>query len=111
MPDDRKDASRAEFLTRMVCGTMALEGQSLAQEDRDMLKQLIERKLVSQFQADVLAAVHKRHGVSWFEPYGLQWRTCDALARKGYLEHNGAAKGTGERFRVTGAGVNLLADV
>jgi hypothetical protein len=35
----------------------------------------------------------------WFEPVGRGWRTCDALVKLGLMEHNGAERGKGERFR------------
>lgn len=38
-------------------------------------------------------------GSDWFEPVGGEWRTCDALVKRGLMEHNGASRGHGERFR------------
>ncbi len=46
-----------------------------------------------------------KHGAGgWFEPSGRGWRTCDMLARAGLMEHNGAERGKGERFRTTDEG-------
>jgi hypothetical protein len=45
--------------------------------------------------------------IAWFEPVGRGWRTCDGLVKRGLMEHNGADRGKGERYRTTEAGKAL----
>lgn len=55
-----------------------------------------------------LKALRMAVGRDWFEPVGWEWRTCDSLVKLGLMEHNGADRGKGERFRVTQAGNDAL---
>jgi hypothetical protein len=45
-----------------------------------------------------IAQLH-RGKAGWFEPVGRGWRTCDGLVKRGLMEHNGAQRGKGERYR------------
>lgn len=43
-----------------------------------------------------------------FQPTGRGWRTCDSLAKRGLMKHNGAPRHGGERFSTSEIGLSVL---